>query len=162
VDMHWSFEPYETDVLIINAGTNDYFSFFWNEKVYNISSATFSQRYMATYVYLIQKIRRIAYPHAVIYVMRPFNGMMEHETRWVVDRLRNEGDKRVYWVDTSHWLVDASDFAPDLLHPNDEGNKKIAEYMSGRVCVLLAGDGVKCPEWVEPTELRMLGRPKAA
>lgn len=39
-----------------------------------------------------------------IFVMRPFRGQLEQATHAVVDRLRKDGDKSVFWLDTSGWL----------------------------------------------------------
>lgn len=36
--------------------------------------------------------------------MRPFRGQLEQATHAVVDRLRMEGDKSLFWLDTSGWL----------------------------------------------------------
>lgn len=77
-----------------------------------------------TYVSLIKAIRTLAYPkysgtmaevsqydypqhRAVdipIFVMRPFRGQLEQATHSVVDRLQFEGDKSIFWLDTSGWL----------------------------------------------------------
>jgi hypothetical protein len=83
-----------------------------------------------SYVSLIRAIRTFAYPtyspilagssqydHAShdttaipIFVMRPFRGQLEQATHSVVDRLRFEGDKSVFWLDTSGWLNTYIDF----------------------------------------------------
>jgi len=39
-----------------------------------------------------------------IFVMRPFRGQLEQATHSVVDRLQMEGDKNLFWLDTSGWL----------------------------------------------------------
>lgn len=45
-----------------------------------------------------------------IFVMRPFRGQLEQATRSVVDRLRLDGERSVFWLDTSGWLNTDVDF----------------------------------------------------
>lgn len=45
-----------------------------------------------------------------IFIMRPFRGQLEQATHTVVDRLRTEGDKNLFWLDTSGWLNTEIDF----------------------------------------------------
>ncbi len=84
-----------------------------------------------TYMSMIKTIRALAYPkHTTsimgpsrldytsqrlitdvpIFVMRPFRGQLEQSTHSVVDRLRMEGDKNLFWLDTSGWLNTEIDF----------------------------------------------------
>ena len=91
-----------------------------------------------------------------IFIMRPFGGELEHATQGAVNRLRNEGDKGVYWLDTTGWLdfedtdTTQSDFfvdpnEPDRhLHLTERGNQKVAIYLHMHVCRYLAEDEEKC------------------
>jgi hypothetical protein len=83
-----------------------------------------------TYVAMIKAVRTLAYPKyssnmdssrysytpksagagIPIFVMRPLRGQLEQPTHAVVDRLRKEGDKSVFWLDTSGWLNTEVDF----------------------------------------------------
>jgi len=42
--------------------------------------------------------------------MRPFRGQFEQATHAVVERLRKEGDRSIFWLDTSGWLNTQVDF----------------------------------------------------
>jgi hypothetical protein len=101
----------------------------YNEE-YNMTMWELSLLFEESYVSLIRAIRTFAYPanspilaessqydHAShdmvaipIFVMRPFRGQLEQATHSVVDRLRFEGDKSVFWLDTSGWLNTHIDF----------------------------------------------------
>ena len=84
-----------------------------------------------TYVALVKTIRTLAYPKysattvdssryiysptsaaagLPIFVMRPFRGQLEQSTHAVVERLRREGDRSIFWLDTSGWLKTEVDF----------------------------------------------------
>ncbi|KAF4633127.1 hypothetical protein G7Y89_g4999 [Cudoniella acicularis] len=45
-----------------------------------------------------------------ILIMRPFRGQLEEATHAVAERLQNDGDKAVFWLDTSGWLDTDVDF----------------------------------------------------
>lgn len=89
--------------------------------------------------------------------MRPFNGELEHATQGAVNRLRSDGDKSVFWLDTTGWLENEdtettqSDFfmdpdEPDA-HPHltERGNQKVAIYLHMHVCRFLAAEKDLCP-----------------
>ncbi len=82
-------------------------------------------KFEETYVAMLKAIRTLAYPKysrstvgssrniyssrsaatgIPIFVMRPFRGQLEQATHTVVDRLRYEGDRDIFWLDTSGWL----------------------------------------------------------
>ena len=49
-----------------------------------------------------------------IFVMRPLRGQLEQATQNAVTKLRADGDKAVFWLDTSGWLnpnIDDTDLA---------------------------------------------------
>lgn len=132
-----------------------------------------------TYVSFVKSIRNLAYPqhpavmemerlgldadaednspaNIPIFIMRPFNGELEHATQAAVNRLRDEGDKSVYWLDTTGWLETqdtertASDFFVDpqdpeqRTHLTERGNQKAAIYLHMHVCRFLAQNPDEC------------------
>jgi hypothetical protein len=42
--------------------------------------------------------------------MQPLRGQLEAATHAVVDRVRSDGDKAIFWLDTSGWLDTEVDF----------------------------------------------------
>ena len=129
-----------------------------------------------TYVKFVQSIRRAAYPlHPAavhdyssnadgfvynsapatipIFVISPFTGEMHHSTQKIVGKLQSEGDKAVFWLDTSGWFSSA-DFDIDLHRSVSEegrpplsthGNLKAAVFLHAHLCHYLAQDQAKCP-----------------
>jgi len=91
-----------------------------------------------------------------IFVMRPFLGELEHATQGAVNRLREDGDKSVFWLDTSGWLDQSSvdptksDFFEDKngqfsrWYLTERGNQKVAIYLHMHTCRYLAADDEKC------------------
>src|SRR4051812_22695063 len=95
----------------MNIGHADWESFQIHSDQYNKTTWELSAAFEDTYISLIKAIRALAYPtyspHNVdppIFVMRPFRGQLEQATRSVIDRLRLDGVKDVFWLDTSEWL----------------------------------------------------------
>lgn len=132
-----------------------------------------------TYVSLVKGIRRLGYtkhpalieserlgspgviPHGIpisipIFIMRPLRGQLEHATQNIVNKLRSEGDRSVFWLDTSGWLdtesVDEedSDFyldksvTPPRIRLTEYGNQRVAIFLHTHVCRYLASSGDKC------------------
>lgn len=88
-----------------------------------------------------------------IFIMRPFRGEMEHATQNVVNRLREDGDKSIFWLDTSGWLDEhlaessQADFftdASDNTYLTERGNQKVAIYLHMHTCRYLAAEDEKC------------------
>ena len=91
-----------------------------------------------------------------IFIMRPFRGQLEHATQGAVNRLRADGDKSVFWLDTSGWLEvtdDASttqDFfldesvVPSRWRLTEQGNQRVAIFLHMHVCRYLANDDDHC------------------
>lgn len=91
-----------------------------------------------------------------IFIMRPFLGQLEHATQNVVNRLRDDGDKSVFWLDTSGWLnpedttSDDQDFTfdvsawPPTWRLTERGNQRIAIFLHMHVCRFLADAEDKC------------------
>lgn len=93
--------------------------------------------------------------------MRPLRGQLEQSTQNVVARLRADGDKSVFWLDTSGWLdldPEAGDFFWDdgLSSPmttaarklkwrlTEQGNQRVAIFLHMHVCRYLASAEDKC------------------
>lgn len=149
-----------------------------HEPSYNISAWELSQRFEEAYISLIKAMRQLAYPKhpSVVYrtssfgadtadstpasipifVMRPFLGQLEHASQNVVTRLRDDGDKSVFWIDTTGWLdtedttSDDPDFFPDdspapsTLRLTERGNQRVAIFLHTHVCRYLAAAQDKC------------------
>jgi len=109
----------------MNIGNSDWNSFQANNQEYNKTLWELSVTFEETYIAMIKAIRALAYPNystttidssryvysprstsigIPIFVMRPFRGQLEQATHAVVERLRKEGDKNLFWLDTSGWL----------------------------------------------------------
>ncbi|ESZ90559.1 hypothetical protein SBOR_9055 [Sclerotinia borealis F-4128] len=175
----WLFQSYIPDVMILNIGNADWESFRIYNEEYNLTTWELSVLFEETYVSLIKAIRTLAYPkysstmaeaaqydypqhRAVdipIFVMRPFRGQLEQATHSVVDRLQFEGDKSVFWLDTSGWLntdidfegrPEDQDFFLDKESPRKEwrlterGNQRVAILLHMHVCRYLAQEADKC------------------
>ncbi|KAF7911553.1 hypothetical protein BELL_0087g00040 [Botrytis elliptica] len=175
----WLFQSYVPDVMILNIGNADWESFRVHNEDYNMTTWELSVLFEETYVSLIRAIRTLAYPkysgtvaevsqydypqhRAVdipIFVMRPFRGQLEQATHSVVDRLQFEGDKSIFWLDTSGWLdtdidfegrSEDQDFFLDEGSPRKEwrltekGNQRVAILLHMHVCRYLAQEDDKC------------------
>ena len=182
-------------VQVLNIGSADDASFKEYQQDYDKSYFDLSSRFEATYISLVKGIRRLAYPkHPAIihserlgspgiippntpaaipiFIMRPFRGQLEQATQNVVALLRADGDKSVFWLDTSGWLdpdpESGRDFYLDLdnndiENENDDagssdpithssryyrlteqGNQRVAIFLHMHVCRYLAAEGEKC------------------
>jgi hypothetical protein len=135
------FQSYVPSLLLLNLGSTDYASFTTTPSLYPNTTTTWDliTRFEDAYVSLVKSIRALAYPthpamlraaaahfatteyapsNIPIFVMRPLLGELEHATQGAVKRLREDGDKGVYWLDTSGWLEvptpsDAENPTPD-------------------------------------------------
>ena len=164
---------------MINLGDSDFNSFSEHASRYNKTLWDLSETFETTYVSLIKAIRGLAYPKhpsilqsersetpgvvsgiapaaIPIFVMRPLRGQLEQATQNAVARLRADGDKAVFWLDTSGWLdasTDDSD-APDFFHDDTvtpakwrltaQGNQRVAIFLHMHVCRYLAGAEERC------------------
>jgi lysophospholipase L1-like esterase len=102
-------DEWQPDLVTINQGTND--------------GGAMAADFRAAYTEFVTTIRA-AYPSAKIAAMRPFNGAHAAEIQAEVTARNAAGDERVYYIDTTGWLV-AADFT-DGLHPNAQGSQKAA------------------------------------
>jgi hypothetical protein len=109
----------------MNIGNSDLGLFQTHNQQYNKTVWELIVSFQETYIAMIKAIRTLAYPKystatieasryvylpqsvgagIPIFIMRPFRGQLEQASHAVVDRLRKEGDKAVFWLDTSGWL----------------------------------------------------------
>jgi hypothetical protein len=89
-----------------------------------------------------------------IFIMRPLRGELEHATQAIVNRLRADGDKSVFWLDTTGWLDpdDTSSEDQDFFFDkpaqrwrlSERGNQRVAIFLHMHVCRFLAADAEKC------------------
>ena len=177
----WPFTGYIPDVLVLNIGGSDDTSFKNHLSDYNKTYWDLTKGFEATYVSLVKGIRRLAYPkHPAIvqsefsrtpgiippntpaaipiFIMRPLRGQLEQATQNTVAKLRADGDKAVFWLDTSGWLDpdptpdqygDGDFFLDDTVRPpkwrlTEQGNQRVAIFLHLHVCRYLAAEGEKC------------------
>ena len=164
---------------MINLGDSDFNSFSEHASKYNKTLWDLSESFETTYVSLVKAIRGLAYPKhpsvlqsersgtpglvssiapaaIPIFVMRPLRGRLEQATQNAVARLRADGDKAVFWLDTSGWLDASTDDseAPDFFHDDTvtpakwrltaQGNQRVAIFLHMHVCRYLAGAEERC------------------
>ncbi|KAH7336059.1 hypothetical protein BKA65DRAFT_458560 [Rhexocercosporidium sp. MPI-PUGE-AT-0058] len=179
-DHPWFFQEYTPDVIVMNIGSSDWDSFQTHTQEYNKTLWELSVIFEETYVTMIQAIRTLAYPKysaatmdasryiysaqnaaagVPIFIMRPFRGQLEQATHAVVDRLRKDGDKSVFWLDTSGWLNTEVDFdgraedqdffldedsATKQWRLTERGNQRVAILLHMHVCRYLAREVDRC------------------
>ena len=138
-----------------------------------------TDNFESTYVSLVKGIRRLGYPvHPAIvqserlgspgvipngtpasipiFILRPLRGQLEQSTQNVVTKLRFDGDKSVFWLDTSGWLdpedesEESRDFfldkatEPPRWRLSEQGNQRVAIFLHTHVCRYLASLEDKC------------------
>ncbi|KAI4166864.1 MAG: hypothetical protein LQ343_007685 [Gyalolechia ehrenbergii] len=173
----------KVDILqVLDLGNSDKASFDLHASEYNQSAWDLAESFENSYISLIKAIRTLAYPkHPAtiqserlgykiyvpntvpasipIFIMRPLRGELEHSTQNIVNHLRADGDKAVFWLDTSGWLDSnvPSDEKPnrdfyldDQVEPSkwrltERGNQRVAIFLHMHVCRYLAREGEKCP-----------------
>jgi len=113
-------DTWQPDLVVINQGTNDS----------GADSQTFSPLYLG-FLGLI----RTAYPQAKIAALRPFNGAHAADIQAQVMKRKDDGDGKVFYVDTSGWTT-SGDFT-DGVHPNEAGSVKVADRLVTALQALL-------------------------
>ncbi|KAK2626469.1 hypothetical protein QTJ16_003644 [Diplocarpon rosae] len=166
----------QADTLqVLNIGSSDYNSFQTRSSEYNKTMWELSGTFEETYISMIKAIRALAYPKysaasmdssryiysagVPIFVMRPFRGQLEQATHAVVERIRKDGDKNIFWLDTSGWLntevdfegrPEDQDFFLDEENPSkqwrltERGNQQVAILLHMHVCRYLAREADEC------------------
>ncbi|WP_051703819.1 RICIN domain-containing protein [Glycomyces sp. NRRL B-16210] len=112
-DEMWDFSTYETDLVVINLGTNN-----------KVSSVEFQ----SDYVLLLERARQ-AYPDAEILAMGVFRERLLQEVQNAVAARNAAGDQKVHYVDTVGWVDPVADTG-DNVHPHDAGHAKIANLLT--------------------------------
>ena len=110
-------DSWQPDLVVINQGTNDMAA----------NPATFRAAYQ-TFLATV----RVGYPAAKIAALRPFGGFLATEIKAAVDARAAAGDARVFYIDTTGWLVAPADFT-DTLHPNVQGSTKAAQALTAAI-----------------------------
>lgn len=100
------------DIVVINHGCND-------GGVPNIENG---------YHNLI-KLARGRNPEAAIFCVVPFAQVHERSVRFAVEGAHNEGDAKVYLVETQGWIDPKAD-TTDGVHPNAAGHEKAAKQLT--------------------------------
>jgi hypothetical protein len=128
---------------------------------------------------LIKSMRRLAYPRhparihkgrldgtygansnapasIPIFILRPLRGQLEHSTQSVVNRLRADGDKGVFWIDTSGWLEQGdgvsntmdyfldNSTSPGGWRLTEQGHQRVVIFLHMHVCSFLASSEESC------------------
>lgn len=119
----WDFSRYQADAVVVNLGTNDA-----NQ---GLPGPAFQEAYTAFLTGI-----RAKYPKAAIVVLETFRKAYSAETRAAVQARRSAGDTRVRFVPTGGWLTAPVDFT-DGVHPNDNGQIKIADRLASVVAPLI-------------------------
>ncbi|MCD7972222.1 MAG: starch-binding protein [Candidatus Azobacteroides sp.] len=111
----WDFTTYTPDIVFIFLGTNDSDGVAW---IYNATDEVFSER-------LDKFLKRIRghYPDTHITIMNPFTKVFKNVIRSKVQELKEAGDKKVHFINSTGWL-EAGDFS-DGIHPNNQGTAKM-------------------------------------
>ena len=110
---NWDFSRYRADAVVINLGTND------------VGHSVTGPQFQSAYVTLIQRARQ-KYPTATILALQTLRKRFIPETQAAV---RIVNDPKVRFVDTTGWIVEATD-TTDNVHPNDQGHRKIADRLA--------------------------------
>lgn len=121
----WDFSRYRADAVVVNLGTND------------VGHGVTGAQFQNAYVTLLRRARE-KYPTAALFAMGTFRKRYLAETQAAVRTLNDGGDANVAFVDTTGWIVEATDTV-DNVHPNDAGHRKIAERLAPIISARLGG-----------------------
>ncbi|HPD16505.1 MAG TPA: GDSL-type esterase/lipase family protein [Planctomycetota bacterium] len=75
------------------------------------------------------KLARQRNPEAAIFCLVPFAQVHERSIRFAVEGVHNEGDAKVYLVETKGWIDPKAD-TTDGVHPNAQGHEKAAKLLT--------------------------------
>jgi lysophospholipase L1-like esterase len=112
----WNFARYRADAVVINLGTND------------SGHGVHTPEFQATYVTLLERVRQ-KYPNAAIFAMQTFRKRFVTQTQNAVTARTTAGDRNVFFVNTEGWITESTDTV-DNVHPNDQGQRKIADRLA--------------------------------
>jgi hypothetical protein len=120
------FEDSNNQYQVLYLGNADSHSFRSHREEYNKTLEEMNTIFKETYLSFIRIIRALAYPpkptmvfgqardtypEIPIHVISPVCGELHQETESVVNQLRAEGDKSVFYVSTAGWLNPDTDQA---------------------------------------------------
>ncbi|MFJ6592326.1 GDSL-type esterase/lipase family protein [Streptomyces violaceusniger] len=129
-DQNWDFSRYQASAVVINLGTNDI--------GHGVTGAEFQSAYTA----LLRDIRA-KYPNAALFAVQTLKKRYLTETRAAVSARNGAGDAKVYYVDTSGWLTDGTDYEDGNGHPNEAGHTKFANRLAPVISAKLGAAGVR-------------------
>jgi lysophospholipase L1-like esterase len=134
-DQAWDFSRYQANAVVINLGTND------------IGHSVTGPEFQSAYTTLLRDIRA-KYPNAALFAVQTLKKRYLAETKAAVSARNAAGDAKVYYVDTTGWLTDGTDYEDGNGHPNEAGHTKFTGRwdttdLHGR---LRAGVGRRLPE----------------
>ena len=101
-------DDWQPDVVVINQGTND--------------AGAPSAQYAPLYAQYLALVRH-AYPKAKIAAVRPFGGGQAASIRQEVEKARANGDRGVYYIDTTGWYSGP-------LHPGSAASVGLADKLA--------------------------------
>jgi hypothetical protein len=124
----WDFKAYSPGTIVINLGTNDN------------SNKIPDSVFQADYIGFLTRLRS-TFPGTDIFVLRTFLGLKEAPTQAAVQARNAAGDNKVYYVNTTGWLIKAkgSEDYNDGAHPSVSGQIKAAKQLAAVLAPYLAG-----------------------
>jgi lysophospholipase L1-like esterase len=116
-DQAWDFSRYQANAVVINLGTND------------IGHSVTGPEFQSAYTTLLRDIRA-KYPNAALFAVQTLKKRYLTETKAAVSARNAAGDAKVYYVDTTGWLTDGTDYEDGNGHPNEAGHTKFANRLA--------------------------------
>lgn len=109
-------KPIDPAIITVNLGTND-------------SDPMADPLVFQTHAYAFLKQLRSHHPQSWILVMEPFKGMFEEQWRNAITKIQTKDkDSKVVFIKTDGWL-DPKKGSIDGTHPNEIGNRGIADKL---------------------------------
>ncbi|MFE2441772.1 GDSL-type esterase/lipase family protein [Streptomyces sp. NPDC059426] len=146
-DQNWDFSRYQASAVVINLGTND------------IGHGVTGTEFQSAYTALLRDIRA-KYPNAALFAVQTLKKRYPAETRAAVSARNGAGDAKVYYVDTSGWLTDGTDYEDGNGHPNEAGHTKFANRLAPVIAAKLGSAPLKAAAPGRPGDpnIRFSGR----
>jgi lysophospholipase L1-like esterase len=144
---NWDFSRYQANAVVINLGTNDI--------GHGVSGATFQSAYTA----FLRDIRA-RYPNAALFAVQTLKKRYVTETKAAVTARKNAGDAKVYYVDTTGWLTNGTDYEDGNGHPNEAGHTKFANRLAPVISGKLSTEGERTAAPGQPGDpnIKFVGR----
>jgi lysophospholipase L1-like esterase len=109
-------DAWQPDIVVINQGTNE--------------ANNPPEEYQPAYLKYLTLVRQ-AYPNAQIVALRPFSGRQETNIKQAVETFRAQGDKNVFYIDTTGWYNGGEN-----VHPPFTASLEIASKLSAALKAL--------------------------